>query len=287
MSQEKNEIIEYTADYRSAPKSTRKTALISKNIQQNSKPSTTSTAVKPKSTTKNGEKSHQTIDSGPIKISNSNKKQLGIYRFFFAGVTMILAVVGVSILFSAMSRTTSVINNSPTYAKYNNYIAPVVMHDPSPFSELSTANSEMIISSSIWRNILQNGCEHYKEFDEQGLTLIPTSDIQKAATELFGPETTINLAENIFGPFYSYTAGEENFHISAISNLGTFVPYIEEMTEKNNELILTVSYLSRDDKFLSADDNKVDSPTPVKQMIYKLKLNSALDKYYISAVENK
>lgn len=223
---------------------------------------------------------------GCIKTSSKTKKQMGFYRILFACVTMVLSITGIAILLSAMNRTTCVISNSPTFTKYNNYIAPVVMHNPDPFNESEKANINMVISSSIWRTILQNGTDHYKEFDEQGLTLIPINDIQTACTDLFGPTYNINTNENIYGPFYSYTIGEKNFHISAISNLGTYVPHIEEIIEEGDDLNLNVSYLSRDDKYLSTDESKSDTPTPVKSMKYKLKINKDTNKYYIYAIEN-
>lgn len=284
MSQQKSKIIEYRADYRTPDK---RSNTFSKGTKRkpyiDEKLNKTQPILNPIG--KNNKQ--KAADVGMIKISEINKKRLSIYRIFFAGITMILTVAGVVILLSAMNRTTSVISNSPTYTKYNNFIAPVVMHDPTPFTELSEVSSDLIVSSSIWRNIFQKGIENYKEFDEQGLTLIPLRDIQNAATDLFGPSATINTAEDIFGPFYSYKNGESNFHISTISNLGTFVPHIEKITEKDNELILNVSYLSREDKFFSAGNDKTDTPTPVKQMIYILQLNSETNKYYISKVENK
>lgn len=287
MTQKKNKIIEYKADYRTTDKKTATLSADTKSrtsINANKRPSNES-EIKIKAA--EAIRNQKAADCIAIKISEINKRQLGMHRIFFAGITIILTVVGVIILLSAMNRTTSVISDSPTYTKYNNFIAPVVMHDPKPFSEISEVNPDLIISSSIWRSIFQNGIENYKEFDDQGLTLIPLKDIQDAATELFGPATIINTSENIFGPFYSCNSGENNFHISTISNLGTFVPHIEEMTEKNDELILNVSYLSRENKFFSAGNDKTDTPTPVKQMIYKMKLNAATNKYYISEIENK
>lgn len=278
MIQEKNKIAEYSADYRTPDKKLSRFSRAAAVKKTSINKTRTSSKAAEKNTAQRG--------ADTIKIAGINKKQW-IYRIFFAGMTMFLAVAGVVILLSAINRSTSVINNSPTYAKYNNFIAPVVMHDPEPFSTISEVDSDVIISSSIWRNIFQNGIENYKEFDEQGLTLIPLDDIQNAAVDLFGPAATINASENIFGPFYFYKSGESNFHISTISNLGTFVPCVEEITEKNDELILNISYLSREDKFFSAGNDKADTPTPVKQMIYKMKVNSDTNKYYISKIENK
>ena len=223
---------------------------------------------------------------GTIKVSRYTSSRINFYRIFFAGITIILAVLGIMILFSAINRSTSVIIDSSTYTKYNNYIAPVVMHDPHPFNSPQEAGSDMIISSCVWRNIFQNGADYYKDVDEQGLTLMPMSDIKSAAIDLFGTDSVVKTTENIYGNFYSYTQGEDCFHIGPISNLGTFVPHIEEITEKDNDLSLLVSYLSREDKFLSTGEDKSETPEPIKQMIYKLKLNDTNNKYCIYAVEN-
>lgn len=293
MEQEKSKVSEYHADYRSAGKTVVKASTITsstparselmrrhaENIQENSA-QTRMRSPKPRQNAYT-----KPFDSGTIKISKKTSRQISIYRFLFAGVTMILAIVGIIILLSAISRTSSVISDSSTYAKYNNYIAPVVMHDPAPFDSPMEADSDMVISSCIWRNLLQNGVEGYSEFDEQGLTLMPIADVQRAAVDLFGSADIINCSGDIFGAFYSHTGGEDSFHISSISNAGTFLPHIEEILEKKDELMLTVSYLSREDKFLSSGEDKVATPTPIKQMVYKLRLGADTGKYYISAIE--
>ncbi len=298
-----NNIAEYSADYREKSQVTVKSTPITKATLKNKPINKTTTKkrslsqtrfndtinLKPVSTVetkKNKKISIQEPQAGCIKPSPKTKKQMGFYRILFACITMILSITGIAILLSAMNRTTCVISNSPTFTKYNNYIAPVVMHNPDPFNESQKANIHTVISSAIWRTILQNGTDHYKEFDEQGLTLIPINDIQSACTDLFGPTYNINTNENIYGPFYSYTIGEKNFHISAISNLGTYIPHIEEITEEGEDLVLNVSYLSRDDKYLSTDESKSDTPTPIKSMKYKLKINKGTNKYYIYSIEN-
>lgn len=278
MESEKIKVIEYSADYRDSQKKSTNSVECAANSYRKEFNSTKSSNLISK-------KEKNNSDAGAIKITRTNRKQIGIYRIFLAGITMIFAVVGVIILLSTINRTNSVISLSPTYAKYNNFIAPVVMHDPEPFPTPSEANLDMIISSSIWRNILQKGLENYVEFDDQGLTLMPLADVQNAAVALFGSDILLDTSENIFGPFYSYTVGESNFHIGAISNSGTFVPLVEEIAEKDGELLLTVSYIAREDKFLSDGNDKADFPTPVKQMIYKLALNSTSNKFFISAIE--
>lgn len=306
MSNKQQNIVEYTADYRDKQNYTVKSTSIS--TKTNIKPTykkdyiikepaankhsiinnDTKKTIKINTFDKHNKKTIDSIydsQTGCIK-EITTKKQMGFYRSLLAGITMILSITGIIILLSAMNRTTTVINDSPTFTKYNNFLAPVVMNDPTVFNETEKADTNMIISSSIWRTLLQNGVEHYKEFDEQGLALIPVTDIQSSCTDLFGPTYTIDTNKNIYGSFYSYTPSESNFHIGAISNIDTYIPYTEEITEENDDLILTVAYLSRDDKYLSIDETKSDTPTPVKRMKYRLKINKNTQKFYIYSIEN-
>ena len=290
MSQKKLKEIEYNVDYRTEDKiSVQKSKAITTSIPKEDLSKKYFHKDKnvriPISFDKENKKASE-LDVGTIKVSRYTSSRINFYKILFASITIILAVLGTIILFSAINRSTSVIIDSSTYAKYNNYIAPVVMHDPHPFNSPKEAGSDMIISSCVWRNIFQNGADYYKDVDEQGLTLMPMSDIKSAAIDLFGTDSVVKTTENIYGNFYSYTHGEDYFHIGPISNLGTFVPHIEEITEKNNDLSLLVSYLSREDKFFSTGEDKSETPEPIKQMIYKLKLNDTNNKYCIYAVEN-
>ena len=285
MQKEMNSTIGYIADYRNVDKNVNKAVPIT-TVERNSPVrftgtgSKTNTASLAKSTTY-----EESVQVDTVSVENPLTKRAGLYRIFFACIMMLLTVSGIMILFYALSRTAIIMNNSPANAKYSNYIAPVVMHDPAPFEDVELVDQNTKIASCIWRNIFQNGVSAYNEIDEQGLTLMPTSDVQRACTELFGPNAKIDIDANINGQFFSLASGEDCFHIGAISNASSFVPYIEDITEKKDVISLAVSYLSRDDKYFSSDDDKADKPSPVKRMIYNLKLNEGTNKYYIQSIK--
>ncbi len=285
MLNETDKIIGYSVDYRTSEKGTSKAASVMSTGFISDRPKVNRKATCEKCDT-HGELSSIEYNFDTINIVKPATRKVGLYRLFFACVMMILSVAGIMILMYALSRTTIVMSNSSSNSKYSNYIAPVVMHDPAPFEDGNFEDINTKIASCIWRNIFQNGISAYNEFDEQGLTLMPTCDIQKACTELFGPNATINMNENINGPFFSCTAGEECFHIGTTSNANSFVPYIDSVDEKKDMISLAVSYLSRDDKYFSANNDSTDKPSPVKRMIYNLKLSEGTNKYYIHSIEN-
>ena len=266
-----NTALEYSADYRTADNHANKV--------------TVKATAKPKSShaVAHLEGAFPTnVDT--ISTSMPTTRKIGLYKVVFACVMFALAIAGVMALFSALSRTTAVMGNSPSNAKYGSYIAPVVMYDPPPFDDSSHLDANVKIAASIWRNIFQKGASTYKELDADGLTLMPASDVQSACVELFGPNATINTGESVHGQFFSHTAGDDCFHISVTSNAGSLVPHVDDITEDNEALNLVVSYFSRDEKNLNAGDNKAAAPSPVKRMVYNLRLNEGSKKYYIHSV---
>ncbi len=219
---------------------------------------------------------------GTLKTKKIKKRKVILYRLTFGCIILFLSLVGVIIVTSTFNRTASVVSNSDL-DKYSSFIAPVVMHDPVPFDSIENADKQMVISSSIWRTILQNGVDNYNSFDDAGMVLIPVEDINKSCGELFGPNCKINTQEEIFGPFFSFSKGEENFHIGAISNLGTYIPRVENIKEEGDLVVLKVAYLSRDEKNIESPEKHSE---PNKFMTYKLKLNEETDKLYIYSIED-
>lgn len=219
---------------------------------------------------------------GALKTKKIKKGKAILYRLTFGCIILFLSLVGVIIVTSTFNRTARVVSNS-NLDNYSSFIAPVVMHDPVPFDSPEHADKQMVISSSIWRTILQNGVDNYNSFDDTGMVLIPVEDINKSCSELFGPNCKVNTQEEIFGPFFSFSKGEENVHIGAISNLGTYIPRVENIKEEGDLVVLKVAYLSRDEKNIERPEK---SSEPNKFMIYKLKLNEETDKLYIDSIED-
>lgn len=230
---------------------------------------------------------NHTIKNDDVCIKVKSAKKILFYKILYCCFILGFSFLGIYI-FSSMG-----FNGSPSVdvsSSYNNeyykLLSSVVMNDPAPFDNPENADSQMVVSSSIWKLITENGTQKYNQFDERGLSLIPISDIVRASKEIFGENYNLNLNESIFGPFFTFYKGEENFHISAVSNQNSCIPFIKELTEVEDSVMLNVWYVSRDDKFLKNDSEKVEEPTPIKCMKYTLKKNSSNSSYYIYSVEN-
>ena len=230
-----NTSLEYSADYRTADSRANKVTV-------------KATAKPQRGQTEAHIEGALPINVDTISTSKLATKKIGLYRVVFACTMLILAIAGATGLISALVRATAVMNNSPTNAKCESYIAPAVMHDPPPFEECNHLGANVKVAERIWQNLFQKGSSTYKELDTSGLALMPASDVQSACTELFGPNATINTSESVRGPSFNHTAGDDNVHIGTPNNADRFVPHVDDIAEDNDDLSLAVSYLVREDK---------------------------------------
>ena len=225
------------------------------------------------------------------KMKNKERKKIKILMYkmllslFVLAITFTVLIMLVHRFSSLKEDITPIISqNTKSIKNYSEFLAPIVMHDPDPFDLPAKAEKQMKISSSIWRCIIENGTNKYKDYDERGLSLMPVEEIEKACIELFGPNHGVNFKERVFGSFYSLDENEKNFHICAISNHNCYIPYIEEFKPEENILKLTVGYIVREDDFFKEGPDKAQIPTPKKRMIYTLKKDSSSSSYYVESV---
>ena len=261
--QQKSTALEYSADYRTTDSHANKVT-----VKANSKPKSSHTEAHLEGALP--------INVDTISTSKLATKKIGLYRVVFACTMLILAIAGATGLISALVRTSAIMNNSPTNAKCESYIAPMVMHDSPPFEDCNHLDTNVKVAERIWQNLFQKGSSTYKELDANGLTLMPASDAQRSCTELFRPNATINTSESVRGQSFNHTAGDDNFHISSTNNETSIVPHVNDITEENENLNLVTSYFAREDK--------TDTPSPVKHMVCNLQLDNGTNKSYIQSV---
>ena len=212
--------------------------------------------------------------------------RLNFYRFLFGCAVLILSIIGCIIFISISSNVDeSVDAGALSSGNFSDFLSSVVMHDPDPFSSPEMADKQMVISSGIWRSIIKNGTQKYDKFDEKGCSLIPFNDVLASCEELFGDNYKLDKSQNLFGPFYTFSSNDEFFHISAISNKDSFLPYVENSCEEGDVLALKVGYISREDNYFKSGKDKSNEPSPIKYMKYNLKKNKD-GKYYIFSIEN-
>lgn len=202
------------------------------------------------------------------------------------GLFIILATVGlVSVVIWGFDVVSGLFDNSAKRAQYESFISPVVMMDPVPYSRVENLDQNLVLQSSLWAALMGENRGAYT-YDDNGLLLVPSSDVDVAAVKLFGPNVTIthqsfddNDASYLFDPEISA------YRVPSINKVA-YSPSIADISKKGDIITLTVGYVApgniwSTDPQTDSDDN---TPAPEKSMYYTL---TKWDQgYYISSVSD-
>ena len=188
---------------------------------------------------------------------------LGFLIILFTVIGIVTTIVG------AVNVIRDFFDTSNDYTKYERAIYPVVMFDPVPFSDIRTADSTMLLQSSMWAVLLNEDTDKYAT-DDIGFMLIPSIDLDVWCKKMFGDAVTLShtTIDSDMTSFY-YDEAEKMYHVPANAQVIHYTPKVREIVKNGNQLVLTVDYLSP--MSIASDIFKQDEePTPDKTMYYIL-----------------
>lgn len=204
-----------------------------------------------------------------------------------AVIMLLVTLIGVCFFSSIINSKVAVMASeyNKTYDTYNEITAPIVMSNINSFSNPSEINVDSANEISLLYLILNQGENHYKTYDSNGNMIIPADDVKKSATEIFGPSFSLTSKNPEKSSFYTFTSGDNLYHVSEITDKDMYIPYIINQSISGDTITLKVGYVSPDDPYRT---DKLNNPTPniSKYMNYTLKLNSDTGKYYVGSINN-
>ncbi len=214
------------------------------------------------------------------------KTKKEIWTAVLGSVILLLAAVGaVFLVSSAVHAVRNLWSNSSQREELESVLLPVLMFDPAPFDSLDTADPIMLLQSSIWAAVLSDTSGKYTIELGQSLNVAET-DVDAAAAKLFGPD--VKLTHQTFGELdqsYYYNEAGHAYYIPLYSQVGVYVPRVEEIQKGENDLYtLTVGYVAPGNGVTVSLD--VTANEPDKYMFYDVKYNRDKEYYYITAIRN-
>ena len=174
-------------------------------------------------------------------------------------------------------------DNSAKRARYESFISPVVMMDPVPFSRVENVEQNLLLQSSLWAALMGENRGAYA-YDENGLLLVPSSDVDVAASKLFGPNVVVthqsfedNDASYLFDPEISA------YRVPSINKVA-YSPSIAQIVKKGDVITLTVDYIAPGNIWSTDPQTGKDSNKPAAEKTMLYTLTKWDQGYYISAV---
>ena len=146
--------------------------------------------------------------------------------------------------------------------------------DPLPFETLSDASMATLLDAAIWATVNGTNNEDY-EHDELGATYLPTADLDKTISALYGPDIKFNYATFEDGGLtYNYVPERQAYLVPITSAPSNYVPLVRSIKREGRVKRLTVGYDSPYD----------DVEMPVKYMDYLFTKNTEDGGYYLTGI---
>lgn len=208
------------------------------------------------------------------------------YAAPIGGVFIILCLVGFFTVASfCLNTTKSLLDNSARKKEFERMLLPVVIFDPVPFENPVNIDNASLLQYSIWSTAMGEKRNQY-EYDDNDMMIIPASDIDVAAQQLFGPD--VKLEHRSFGDLQdSYLYDEEirSYHVPIITITGFATPRVEEINKISGDTIeLRMGYVPPSTILNLDEDGNLGNPEPEKYMIYEMHKNRS--GWYLYAVKD-
>lgn len=220
-----------------------------------------------------------------MKTNNSKHRRKNKFAAPIGGVFILLAVIGlISIIASSVKLTGKILDNSGQIAEFENKIKPVLMFDPVPFDDIANVDNESLLQSSVW-SALMNGDKNSFTYSDNGMLLLPSSDVDVACAKLFG--STPKLEHKTFGDYemtYYYDEDTKTYHIPVMVQVAFYTPQVEKISQKGDKVSLVVGYLPPGNVWSTDITGNKYNPTPDKYMLYELVEEKG--EYHITAIKD-
>lgn len=201
------------------------------------------------------------------------------------GTYILLALIGVvAVIFGAVQLYGKLTDNSKLLRQIERQIQPVMMFDPVPFDNIQDVDNKVLVKTSIWSCMYSDKRGSYT-YDDNGMILIPVSDVQVAAAKLYGPEAKLahtSLDED--GISYTYDAENNVYRVPMMAQGGYYTPMVVDMQKKSDVYEVKVGYVAPGASWTTTEDGDSYTPTPDKYMIYRMKKEDGA--YYIVGIKD-
>lgn len=195
---------------------------------------------------------------------------------------IVLALIGlVSLVIVFKDYTNRIVNNRDEMVKYEKFIQPVVMMDPVPFDSIQYVDQQLIKQSAMWFSLLGENRESYT-YDENGMILVPATDLDVSAQKLFGEGVIINHETfDDYDATYLFDPDIAAYRVPLVAKV-SYSAYVESVEKTPEKIILKVGYVTPGNIWTSdSDDNEINVD---KYMFYDL--SKSPEGVYISAIRD-
>lgn len=167
-------------------------------------------------------------------------------RQILGAVVCVLVLIGLySVVLSGVRLAAQLFDDTEEREEFEQRLQTLVSLDPEPFESLETANRARLLDAAIWTVIQKNSDNmDVYERDEIGAMYLPTLDVDKELSALYGPDFQFNhetFTDN--GLTYTYVPEKSAYLLPITSANGVYVPRVMDIQRISGGKRVTVGYL--------------------------------------------
>lgn len=174
-----------------------------------------------------------------------NKKRKHRYVAAVGAALIVLALVGsISVVSFLVNFTGRLIENTSQKERFEWKVYPLLMLDPATFDDPNQLDEVFILKTALWSTLLENRSVY--SYNENGLLVVPASDLDVAAKKLYGSGVTLKHQTFSEGYEYFYVYDEEtnSYSVPISGQTAGYTPKVVKITKNGDIYTLIVGYVA-------------------------------------------
>ncbi len=202
------------------------------------------------------------------KHINSRRKHR--YAATIGAVLIGLALLGtISLCSILVTLGARVLDNTSQKEAFEWKIYPLLMFDPATFENPGQLEEVFVLKTSLWSTLLENRTKY--TYNENGMLLVPASDLDVAAKSLYGDAVTLKHQTFSEGYDYFYLFDEETntYSVPVMGQAAGYAPKVVDISKDGNVYTLIVGYVAPTTLWNISEDGSTEA-VPDKYLYYDL-----------------
>ncbi len=214
-----------------------------------------------------------------------DKKRKHKYAATIGAALIIFSIIGlVSVISTLIKFTGQLIENTSQKEAFEWKIYPLLMLDPTTFDDPNQLDDVFLLKTALWSTLLENRSIY--SYNEQGLLVVPASDLDVSAKKLYGDSVTLNHQTFSEGYEYFYVYDEEtnSYSVPISGQTAGYTPKVVKIAKDGNTYTLIVGYVAPTTIWNVSEGGISEESVPDKYLYYILE-KVARNDYIIKAVK--
>ena len=199
------------------------------------------------------------------------KKRSHRYVAVVGAVLIALAIVGaISVVSLGVRLVARILDNTNQKEAFEWKIYPVLMLDPATFDDPAQLDDVFLLKTAMWSTLLEHRTIY--TYDENGMLLVPASDLDVAAKKLYGDAVTLKhqTFSEEYEYFYLYDEKTNIYSVPVSSQTASYTPKVAKITRDGDIYTLIVGYVEPTTLWTISEDGSFTESVPSKYMYYDL-----------------